>query len=148
MLQYAKSNQNQRSNVIEAQQQEFIVAAKDIVNICRGERTFKRRWMGKFGAMPMICCLLWNRIDPFETMPDGVHKKHLLWALLFLRVYDTEENNAQNVGREDEKTYRVWSFCFVEAISCIESSVVRQLKPFPALFIVHNIPALNSFNSC
>ena len=95
---YTKSSQNERSNVMEAQQQQFISAAKDIVNICKGERTFKRRWMGKFGAIPVVCCLLWNRIDPYVTMPDGVHKKHLLWALYFLKAYDTEENSAQSVG--------------------------------------------------
>ena len=40
---YAKSSQNECSNVMGVQQQQFISAATDIVNICKGERTFKRR---------------------------------------------------------------------------------------------------------
>ena len=106
--------------------------------------------MSKFGAMPVVCCLLWNRIDPYVTMPDGVHKKHLLWALYFLKVYDTEENSAQSIGGVDKQTFRVWSFRFVEAMSYLESSVVRLLKPSPALFTVDNTTALYLFslNSC
>ena len=59
--------------------------------------------MAKFGALPNICCLLWDRINPYKTMPSGVHKKHLLLGLYFLRVYDIEENCAQNVRDVEEK---------------------------------------------
>lgn len=139
---YANSNQAPCSNVTRAEQQVFVAAAKDIINISKSESTFNRRWMGKFGALPIICCLLWDRINPYETMPDGVHKKHLLWGLYFLKVYDTEENSATNVGRVDEQTYRVWSFRFVEAISYLESSVVRLFKIILALFIAHHVTPL------
>ncbi len=39
-----------------------------------------------------------NKIDPFKTMPMGVHPKHLLWALCFLTVYDTEHNSSHRAG--------------------------------------------------
>jgi hypothetical protein len=55
--------------------------------------------------MPEVCCILWNKIDPNKTMPTGVHPKHLLWALYFLVVYDTEHNSSQMMGKVDEKTY-------------------------------------------
>ena len=57
-------------------------------------------------------------------MPMGVDPKHLLWALYFLTVYDTEHNSSQRVGKVDEKTYRKWSELFVEAISWLEYEVV------------------------
>ena len=59
-------------------------------------------------------------------MPAGVEEKHLLWSLRFLRVYDTEENGACAVGKVDEKTYRKWTFLFVEEISYLESEVVSR----------------------
>ena len=112
------------------QEREFIEAAKDIIKVPNSRVTFVRRWMGAFGALPTVCCYLWDRLDPYTTMPNGVQKKHLLWGLFFLRVYDTEERGAKAVGQVDEKTYREWSFRFVEAISYLESDVVR-------LFIDH-----------
>ena len=86
--------------------------------------------MGAFGAMPSVCCDLWERIDPYKTMPNGVQEKHLLWGLFFLRDYDTEERSAHAVGDVDEKTYREKSFLFVEAISFLESDVVRTPTMF------------------
>ena len=66
-------------------------------------------------------------------MPSGVHKKHLLWELYFLRVYDIKENCSQNIGEVEEKTFREWSFRFVDAISYLESSLegILVVRPFP-----------------
>lgn len=63
-------------------------------------------------------------------MPKGVQPKHLLWGLLFLTTYDTEENLAQRVGNVDEKTFRKWSRLFVDAISYLECEVVSSLSIF------------------
>ena len=88
--------------------------------------TAHRRWMSAFGAKPEVCCYLWIRIDPYKTMsqlgsPEYVH---LLWALFFLRVYDTEHNSARAAGGVDEKTFRKWAHAFVEAILFLEYPVV------------------------
>ncbi|KAL7547299.1 hypothetical protein ACHAWF_016650 [Thalassiosira exigua] len=104
--------------------QDFVTAAKDIINISKCQVTFERRWNSAFGALPVICCLLWDELDPFNTMPNGVHFRHLLWALYLLKVYDTEHNSAQFVGGVDEKTFREWSFLFVDAISYLECHVI------------------------
>ncbi len=85
----------------------FINAAKDIiVNLPRSKNDdFNWRWNSAFGASPKVCSVLWNKIDPFKTMPMGVDSKNLLWALYFLTVYDTEHNSSHRVGKVDEKTY-------------------------------------------
>lgn len=108
---------------------DFIGAAKDIINIPKSHGTFVKRWTGAFGAPVVVCCRLWGKLDPFHTMPNGVAYKHLLWALYFLKVYETEHNSASSVGKVDEKTYREWSWRFVEAISYLECDVVSQ-RPF------------------
>lgn len=84
----------------------IIEEAKGIVNIPQSRgKTFDRRWNAAFGALPDVCCILWNMIDPDRTMPSGVKTRHLLWGLLLLTVYDTEETLAQRVGNVDEKTF-------------------------------------------
>jgi hypothetical protein len=103
----------------------IINAAKDMVNLPQTRNdTFNQRWNSVFGALPKVCIVLWNKIDPFKTMPMGVHPKHLLWALCFLTVYDTEHNSSHRVGKVDKKTHRKWSELFVEAISYLECEVV------------------------
>ena len=103
----------------------IINAAKSMVNLPQTRNnTFDQRWKSSFGAPPEVCCELWNKIDPYKTMPAGVDPKHILWALLFLTVYDTEHNSAQRLGNVDEKTYRKWSELFVIAISYLECEVV------------------------
>ncbi|KAL3791578.1 hypothetical protein ACHAW5_000881 [Stephanodiscus triporus] len=80
----------------------IINVAKSMVNLPQiRNHTFNRRWKSSFGAPPEVCC-----VDP----------KHILWALLFLTVYNTEHNSAQRLGNVDEKTYRKWSKLFVIAI--------------------------------
>ena len=93
----------------------IINAAKDMVNLPQTRNdTFNRRWNSVFGASPKVCSVLWNKIDSFKTMPMGVHPKHMLWALCFLTVYDTEHNSSHRVGKVDKKTHRKWSELFVE----------------------------------
>ena len=84
--------------------------------------------------------MLWNKIDPFKTMPRGVTPKHLLWGLYFLAVYDTEHNSSHAVGKVDKKTYRKWSELFVKAILYLKYKVV-------SFFLTMNIlrpPPVNS----
>ena len=88
------------------------------------------RWMSLFGTTPEVCVVLWNKIDPRRTMVgvgQAPEPKHLLWALIFLRIYDTDEVNSRLVGGVDEKTFRKWAHPFVEAISFLEYPVVRSV---------------------
>lgn len=104
---------------------DFIDAAEEIINVPKSYGTFVRRWMGAFGALPVVCCWLWEKLDPVNTMPNGVEYKHLLWGLFFLKVYENKTNSARAVGKVDEKKYREWSWRFVESISYLECDVVR-----------------------
>ena len=71
-----------------------------------------------FGTSPYICFTLWKRI----AVPEGSSPKHLLWALMLLKTYAVQELLASLCG-VDEKTFRKWSWVFVNAISVLE--VVR-----------------------
>jgi hypothetical protein len=102
------------------------------------KNTFNRRWKSAFGASPEVCCLLWNKINPYKTMPTGVDPKHLLWALYFLTVYDTEHNSAHSLGKVDEKTYQKWLELFVDAISHLECEVVRFISNNLILSMMHH----------
>jgi hypothetical protein len=50
-----------------------INAANGIINLpSMINSTFDRRWKSSFGAPPEVCCILWNKINSYKTMPAGV----------------------------------------------------------------------------
>lgn len=90
------------------------------------------------GTTYNICSELWNHIDPLHNTQlqqahprvnlSKAHPKHLFWALVFLKVYDTESVLTRLVGGVDNKTFRNWSWAFVDGISSLKPRVV-SVKP-------------------
>jgi len=102
---------------------------------------FATRWMALFGTTHVVCAIIWRKIDPMNTFQEVADGKeygpkthscakpiHLLWALMFLKVYGTERVSRTIVGSSTtptrEKTMRKWVRLFVRAISFLESEVV------------------------
>jgi len=48
----------------------------------------------------------------------------MLWGLLFLKSYGTEERHVAQVGGVDEKTFRKWAWYYAEAIADLAPRVV------------------------
>ena len=73
--------------------------------------TFKRLWKNKFGATPVVCCVLWDRLEEArQQMPSNHQPKHLLWSLMLLRTYADETDLVKDAsgddgGRVDPKTF-------------------------------------------
>ena len=53
-----------------------------------------------FGASSKVIAELWNRIEAkVHTFESGAKLKHLLWALVFLKVYSTRFGTIRRIGR-------------------------------------------------
>lgn len=90
--------------------------------------TFDRRFRSTFGTSSDVCSVLWNMLQPYTTMhQNGIVPHHLLWSLMFLKEYAHETVHCAMVGGVDEKTFRKWSWLFVDAISFLEPMVVSVL---------------------
>ena len=83
-----------------------------------------RRFRAFFGASPEVCSQLWDHLSPSETINRLARPKHLLWALIFLKVYASESVLCTLVSCPDEKTFRKWTRIFVDEISYLENSIV------------------------
>ncbi len=59
-----------------------------------------RRFRALFGASPSVCCLLWSLLC--DTRPLQSKRVHMLWALMFLKVYATEHVHAALAGEDGE----------------------------------------------
>lgn len=73
-----------------------------------------RRFKSFFGVSPNICAMCWNMIK--DELPDSYQEVHLLWALYFLKCYNTESVNHAVAGC-DEKTFRTKVWTVVERLA-------------------------------
>jgi len=89
-----------------------------------------RRFRAHFGASPEVVTALWNRLDILDRVPAGGGPQHLLWCLLFMKVYSTEEVLASIVGTS-EKTFRKWVWLFVYAVSSLAPDLIRWNRRLP-----------------
>lgn len=73
-----------------------------------------RRFRSLFGASPSVCSQLWALLA--ATRPASSKPVHLLWAMMFLKIYGSEHVHA-SLASVDEKTLRKWIWIFVILIS-------------------------------
>jgi hypothetical protein len=91
------------------------------------------RFKSHFGTSPGVCSYIWSLIYPSLHRNHeccGVQFFHLLWGLMFLKVYETDSVLAGIVGGIDEKTFRKWKWIIVKALSTLKSRVVSYLERF------------------
>ena len=63
------------------------------------------------------CCFFWEMLQ--INLPKDCKSIHLLWGLMFLKIYSTENVRACTVCA-DEKTFRKWPWLIVKAISKLD----------------------------
>jgi hypothetical protein len=86
-------------------------------------RCERERWAAFFGTTSVVASHIWGLI---ETSVVGAQPKHLLWALVFLKVYaPSEKVHCRLVGNPDEKTFRKYSWMIIKAIQSLKSQIVR-----------------------
>ena len=89
------------------------------------DSTKNRIFSASFGISAMICTQILHLID--DIIQTNTSPKHLLWALLFLKHYNTVSHNASIVG-VDDKTYRKWTWKILKAIKSIDFLVSLNKK--------------------
>ena len=68
-----------------------------------------------YGCSPEICAILWNIVERQCSIYDNVRPKHLLWALLFLKLYLPIQAAVAFIGC-DEKTYQHYVWVVIDGI--------------------------------
>lgn len=125
---FASFNQQQCNNMEKSLAESFLNYGNSITKhaSCRSNYVGLRRFKEFFGVSPTICAKTWLHLK--NVLPADYRQHHLLWALLFLKCYETESVNRSIVGC-DEKTYRKRVWVVVEKLAFIK--VVRLLVFFP-----------------
>jgi hypothetical protein len=78
-----------------------------------------------FGIGPDVCGHIWDHVSRYGWKPPNVRPKHLLWTLLFLKVYGTE-TALSALAKTSRKTFRKWVWLLLPMIAGMEPYVVRK----------------------
>ena len=88
-----------------------------------------------FECSAMVVMSMWRRLSRTSQIPFGGEPKHMLWALLFMKVYPKEGVMCKLINVEDPKTFRGRVKDFIEAISDLESDIVSYFFNFCFVFL-------------
>ena len=89
--------------------------------------TNKRRFGTSFGTTPFICELIWKGLE--LKVPIGTMYYHLLWALLFLKLYSPEAVLSGMIG-VDEKTLRKHVWNILRSMNNLKRKYIRLRDRF------------------
>lgn len=85
------------------------------------DRTFR----SLFGVSQDVCCLVWEWCWEHKRRPPrGLNPIHVLWALHFLKSYNTEDENA-TWAHTTRKTFRKWVWIVLRLTRKMKKSLVR-----------------------
>ena len=93
----------------------------------RAPETEERKFRALFGCSPTVMLALWNLLVEYCLLPEGGRLIHLFWALMFVKVYPTEDTLAKLCADprvHDQKTLRKWIRLFMTAVSYLTDIVV------------------------
>ena len=80
-----------------------------------------------FGCGPLVFLSLWSMLITTDLLPPDGTIVHLLWTLMFLKMYSTQKTLCSLAGGVNPETFRKWTWLFIRAIAALEPYVVRSL---------------------
>lgn len=93
---------------------EIIAAHIDGTSYTKPTTVLNRRFRAIYGISARVCALIWDLI--VREVPSNADPHHLLWGLMFLKIYGSEPVSAAIV-RVDGKTMRKWHWIIVAALA-------------------------------
>ena len=100
--------------------------AQEGARIIRREFSLTLTWnacfVAHFGITPTVCAHVWIRTC---SKVESSAPKHLLFALIFLKLYNSDRVLAASCG-VSENTFRKWAWAYIRAIAQVD--VVYILK--------------------
>ena len=85
-----------------------------------------RKFREFVGCAAVIVLSLWKRLAITSQVPYGGESKHLLWNLLFMKVYLEEIVMSTIIKVKDPKTFRGRVKDFISAIADLEADIVSN----------------------
>ena len=97
-------------------------------DVQRSLQTEDREFREVFGVGAITAMTAWNLLELNHHLPTGGLIMHMLWAMMFLKVYSKEVTMLKMAGVKCGKTFRKWIWPFINALGELESQVVSNLQ--------------------
>lgn len=91
------------------------IARKKNVSMKKASKSHETCFRSHFGTSSDIVAEIWFRLE--KKLVSSAYPWHLLWALLFMKVYATEPVLCSMCGGIDPKTLRKWTRYFTGMIA-------------------------------
>ena len=98
--------------------------------------TIARRCRAHIGVSFIVCADIWHRIASNGKMPLKAQPKHLLWGLILLFQYPTNDA-ASTMLQCDPATFSKWAWAMLESIQKVKPAVVRSASGLPLFSPFH-----------
>ena len=105
------------------------------------DRTFREH----FGCCAEVAMIAWNFLEGYDFLPTDGTIEHLLWALMFLKVYAKTGPMRTLCGGIDNETMMKYIWPFIYGLAYLEQFLVRMLLlgvPVDYKQLSHACPAL------
>jgi hypothetical protein len=93
----------------------------------RTTMTKDRSFREYFGCGAQTALALWALILSSAALPEGGSLQHMLWTLMFMKVYAKSEIMSRLTGGADKSTIRKWVWQFIIAIASLEPQVISVI---------------------
>lgn len=101
------------------QESAFVAAAQNILRRgLYGSRRGVQSYVNMFGVSPTVTAVVWVHIR--DSLPEETMPKHLLWALMLLKVYGTEAVHEALSG-VCRTTFRNWAWTLIKSIADVKT---------------------------
>ena len=97
----------------------------------RAPQAEDKHFRALFGCSVIVALTLWTMMLDHDLLPVNATITHLLWTLMYLKVYPTE-SAMQRMTKVDPKTSRKYVSIMLSHISLLEPYVVSLLFDLPA----------------
>ena len=91
----------------------------EAVLILRSTRLSSRAYTAVFGVNWTVTAMIWRKLVRDKVLPENARRRHLLWALAFLKQYASWDALASSLHCSN-KSMRDWVWLMVEALQYMD----------------------------
>ena len=93
----------------------------------KSESVSERVFKANFGISSFLASKLWDLLQPIHELHNKYRPRYLLWTLLFLKQYNSDDVSSNVVG-VSVKTFRQWVWLTIDGISSRANQVVSKIQ--------------------
>ena len=133
-------NPRKRHRRVDVDGNDVLQEARDIWSRseARSIATEEEEFRGFFGCPLWVFVTIWHMLEEDQLLPEDGRIQHMLWALMFLKIYSSVRSLCALAGGVDKNTFMKWVWQFIEAIEALEDRVVSPHPRCVTCFVYHS----------